>query len=443
MTVLCPVGKSAQSTVAESLGQFAGHILHLVPGDYQYEPPQFTVVIGWNQVDHFWPTELAHPQQVYEWKLALCHQYLNGAVQMYNETESQIEEEEDTLLLDSLQTLRNQMEVTRQLLLQRVKSKEVTVPPITVLAQKKTAMTKELEVDYQPVPLIRHQVKEKNPDVFPAKTTGGPEQQAPRKLFPPILMGPALLKEQFSIPKEVVQSTQPSKQPSRKRQAKEPEVEEVPSSKRATRSAAKSSSSGPPSVKVSIPLSSLQPASSSVAPSASPKKFVCNQCDYTTDRKHDFDNHSNQHSGIKYICDTCKKTFYSEAARKKHIQTTHLQLKMARCSQVDCNWEDKDFGKKKVHEYDAHGIGQPAKCNVCGRKFDNWRSFTRHQTTCGREKNKKCPECKKQYKDLERLTKHMEEAHQGKGYSPQVCDKCGKILRNKDSLRAHKSANCN
>ena len=118
-------------------------------------------------------------------------------------------------------------------------------------------MTKEIEVDYQPVPLIRHQVKEKNPDVFPAKTTGGPEQQAPRKLFPPILMGPALLKEQFSFPKEVVQSTQPSKQPSRKRQGKEPEVEEVPSSKRATRSAAKSSSSGPSSVKVSIPLSSL------------------------------------------------------------------------------------------------------------------------------------------------------------------------------------------
>ena len=220
-----------------------------------------------------------------------------------------------TFLLDSSQTLRNQMEVTRQLLQQRVKSKEVTVPPITVLAQKKTAMTKELEVDYQPVPLIRHQVKEKSPDLFPAKTTGGPEQQVPRKLFPPILMGPALLKQQFSILKEVVQSTQPSKQPSRKRQVEEPEVEEVPSLKRATRSAAKSFSAGP-SVNVSIPLSSLQPASSSVAPSASPKRFVCNQCNYTTDRKHDFDNHSNQYSCIKYICDTCKRSFYTEAARK-------------------------------------------------------------------------------------------------------------------------------
>ena len=63
MTVVCPVGKPTQTKVAESLGQFAGHILHLVPGDYQYEPPQFTIVIGWNQIDHLWPTELADPNQ--------------------------------------------------------------------------------------------------------------------------------------------------------------------------------------------------------------------------------------------------------------------------------------------------------------------------------------------------------------------------------------------
>ena len=332
------------------------------------------------------------------------------------------------------------MEVTRHFLHQRVKSKEVTVPPVTVSVQKKTAMTKDLAVDYQPVPLIRHQVKEKNPDVYPAKTTGGPQSQAHRKIFPHIQMGPALLKEQFKIPKDVAESKQ-----SKKRPAAQEKGQEIPSKapRRATRSAAQSGSSAGPSVPVSIPLSSIQQTpTTAVAPSGSPKKYVCTTCGYTTDRKHDFDNHMNQHSGIKFTCDTCKKHFYSEAARKKYIQTTHLALKMARCQVVDCDWEDKEFGKKKVHEYDAHGIGQPAKCDNCSRKFDNWRSFTRHQTTCGREKNKKCPECKKSYKDLERLTKHMEEVHAGKGYSPQVCDKCRKVLHNKDSLRAHKSANC-
>ena len=48
------------------------------------------------------------------------------------------------------------MDVTRHLLHQRVKAKEVIVPPLAVAAQKKTSMTKVLAVDYQPVPLIRH-----------------------------------------------------------------------------------------------------------------------------------------------------------------------------------------------------------------------------------------------------------------------------------------------
>ena len=279
-------------------------------------------------------------------------------------------------------------------------------------------MTKELEVDYQPVPLIRHQVKEKNPDVFPVKTTGG--NQAPAKIFPHIELGPASLQEQFKLHEDVIESTQPKK-PSRKRPAdtQDDAPPKLPK-KMATRSASKKSSSATPSVTVSVPLSSLQPTPpTAVVPSGSPKKYVCSSCGYTTDRKHDFDNHMNQQRGFKFPCGTSGKPFYSESARKQHIQITHLDIKRARCCVPDCNWEDKDFGKK-VHEYDAHGIGKPANCDLCGRKFDNWRSFTRHQTTCGREKNKKCPECNKCYKDLERLTQHMEEAHKGKGYSPQV-----------------------
>ena len=126
---------------------------------------------------------------------------------MFQETETQIQEEEDTLLLDAMQTLRNQMEVTRYLLQQRIKAKEVTVHPVSVTAHKKTTMTKELQVDYEPVPFIRHQVREKNPDVFSAKTTGGP--QAPSKIFPYIEMGPTLLQEEFKISKDVVEATKP------------------------------------------------------------------------------------------------------------------------------------------------------------------------------------------------------------------------------------------
>ena len=97
---------------------------------------------------------------MYEWKLAVTHKYLVGAVNMFNEIEHEVLEEEDQVLVDSMKELRDQMEVTQQLLQSRCKSKEHAVPPVTVHSQKKTAMTKEIAQDYVPVPLIRHGIKE-------------------------------------------------------------------------------------------------------------------------------------------------------------------------------------------------------------------------------------------------------------------------------------------
>ena len=193
ISVVGPAGRPVLSDVAECLGQFSGHILHLVPGDYQYEPPQFTIVIGWNSVEHFFCTELASQDEVYEWKLALCHQFLNGAVDMYNETESQILEE-DKVLVKAMQDLRDQMEVTSQLLHNRVKSRDATVPPVTVHSTRKTAMTKELKVDYVPVPLLRHQVREQNPADIPAKHAGG---TALLQFFHPYCWAQLFLKRNF------------------------------------------------------------------------------------------------------------------------------------------------------------------------------------------------------------------------------------------------------
>ena len=81
MTVVTPVYKGPQSHLAEQL---------------------LTIVIGWNLRDHFFPTEMASPKSVYNWKLALCHKFLGGAVDMFNEVESDLLEDEDTVLIDAM-----------------------------------------------------------------------------------------------------------------------------------------------------------------------------------------------------------------------------------------------------------------------------------------------------------------------------------------------------
>ena len=448
MTVVGPSGKTSVTTIADTLGQFSGHCIHLVPGDHQYEPPQFTVVIGWNSINHFFPTEFVDSREIFEWKMCLTHNLLSSACQLFSETEQELFEEEDTVLVDAMQTLRSQMEVTKQLLHSRGRSKLQVTPAVTQHAAKKTAMSKDIAIDYQPTPLIRHQVSEINPDIAKsmraAKSAATPK--APSAVFPEIQLGPALLQEDFIVPSDIVESTQ---QGSRKRSAQTVQVEEEVPSKRQTRASTRSRNKGKgkssstsvaPTIPVSIPLASTSQAPSiAVVPSGPPKKYVCANCGHSTDRKHDFDNHMNLHSDITYKCDICFRVFHSIASRRTHIQTSHLGLKKARCSHTDCDWEDKDFGKLKVHLYDAHGEGVEAKCRKCDRKFDNWRSYTRHVSTCGKEKDKKCPQCTKTFKDLEKLTIHVTTTHGTTSYSPTVCDKCGKLFKNKDSLRTHQS----
>ena len=68
-----------------------------------------------------------------------------------------------------------------------------------------------MEVNYVPVPLIRHEVKEKNPDVaatvLSAKSAATPS--APT-LFLPIQQGPAFLQHDFQLPAPLQQSNRPA-----------------------------------------------------------------------------------------------------------------------------------------------------------------------------------------------------------------------------------------
>ena len=144
-----------------------------------------------------------------------------------------------------------------------------------------------MKVDYILVPIIRHQVREQNPDALPVKHAGTDAGvQAPSELFLHIDLGPALLQEEFNVPQDIVKETQVlSKRPA-------PEEEEQSASfKRPRRSTRSSSKSGVPSLPVSIalPPQSQPVPSTAVVPGKPAKKYVSSQCGKTTDRKHDFD----------------------------------------------------------------------------------------------------------------------------------------------------------
>ena len=93
--------------------------------------------------------------------MCLTHNLLLSVCHLFSETEQVLFEKP----YPPVQTLRDQMEITKQLLHFRGRFKLQGTPVVAQHSAKKTAMSKDIAIDYQPTPLTRHQVAEINPDM--------------------------------------------------------------------------------------------------------------------------------------------------------------------------------------------------------------------------------------------------------------------------------------
>ena len=225
-----------------------------------------------------------------------------------------------------------------------------------------------------------------------------------------------------------------------------------PLSARPPLSARQSAPAGPPS-DAPVPLAPIfsrpatpaqQATSATPAQQATPsvsgppaKKYQCLQCTYSTDRKQDFDNHQNMHTGKRFKCSHqgCPKSFASKKNRDFHFKHIHLGINRCICSVDKCNYSCNDYGILAVHEFDEHAIGDEARCQHCQKKFGNYRVFQRHIKTCLQEKDKHCDICNKGYKSTERLVQHIDLQH--KGQPKLICEQCGGVFCSDESLRVH------
>ena len=183
-TSVVTAGGIPTSAIGRSVANFSGHILKLVPGDFNYAFPLFPIVIIWNGETKFTPTQFTKANAICNWKLGIIDRHLSEAINLFEEVEGDLK---NPTLNQSFNYLRCQVVETKQILGDRVKGISHTIPPVSYGPRSGTTsdLTYQFPKGYVPTPFIRHDIDPSvgDPQPLPRKSTqqsiAPPESETP------------------------------------------------------------------------------------------------------------------------------------------------------------------------------------------------------------------------------------------------------------------------
>lgn len=172
------------------------------------------------------------------------------------------------------------------------------------------------------------------------------------------------------------------------------------------------------------------------------KPFKCSQCKWTGTTKSNLRRHIlDFHGGEKkWKCGRCDKAFVRKNELKRH-SVYHLS-KSARSEIIAKTSVIRANGKDGSPETELETSGKKSKtsvpkyvCDICGMGYMNIMSLNKHKMRHESGEDFKCKECGKGFPSEEILREH-EKSHE----NCIPCDRCGKMLKTRASLKYHLSS---
>lgn len=145
-----------------------------------------------------------------------------------------------------------------------------------------------------------------------------------------------------------------------------------------------------------------------------PKPYICSVCGSQWATKSKLIAHAKNHDNPEFFCDLCSKGFSLKGALALHLQT--------------------------------HMSDRPFFCDICGKSYKTKYQLRDHQMSHNEERTLKCSMCPATFKMPNSLRTHEKQVHIATG--PIACEACGKLCKNKSSLKSHsalhsgKNLNC-
>ncbi|ESO93258.1 hypothetical protein LOTGIDRAFT_65785, partial [Lottia gigantea] len=131
-------------------------------------------------------------------------------------------------------------------------------------------------------------------------------------------------------------------------------------------------------------------------------------------------------------CQYCDKPFGTMGKVKRHIITTHTNIRPFKCLQ--CGKEFADKSNLRGHEKIHSGSERQFKCTLCEKSFRQKAHLTSHMYIHTKIKGVPCPHCDKMFSRKADMMQHTIVHTQKKIYQ---CEQCSKIFYKQQTYKKH------
>ncbi len=162
--------------------------------------------------------------------------------------------------------------------------------------------------------------------------------------------------------------------------------------------------------------------------------YSCHVCGLKYARPGELTRHLRKHSVETYQCQDCAVNFKDPKEYKKHMQTSHGQIKAFVCSFIGCNFKADKPSNLEKHAA-IHSDIKLYMCPKCGKSFAQPNGLRSHLRSCLQQRNYLCDICGSKFNHLQSLKSHRL-LHTGE--KPHTCKDCGARFTDHRNFKRHR-----
>ena len=167
------------------------------------------------------------------------------------------------------------------------------------------------------------------------------------------------------------------------------------------------------------------------------KDYKCELCSFKTHKRSYLNRHINQqHNIAKKICQECDKAYCSNISLRLHRETVHLGIKKFKCE--ICPYTTNRKSNLMTHINGVHEMVKRHVCGECNYAATQKGNLVYHMKSVHNigDNKFKCDKCPYTSASKGNLKKHTESVHKS-GEKKFRCDLCPFISHLKESLKKH------